>query len=87
MLFLVGLVWILGMSLVLLMCMYHDKERARSKQWRISEKTLFTLAVCGGALGGLLGMYSLRHKIKKTAFKIGFPLITVVHVLLLARVI
>lgn len=87
MLFLVGLVWILGMSLVLLMCMYQDKERARSKQWRISEKTLFTLAICGGALGGLLGMYSLRHKTQKKAFKVGFPLIMVVHVLLLARFI
>lgn len=87
MLFWVGLAWVLGLSLVLLLCMYQDKERAKRKQWRISEKTLFALAVCGGALGGLLGMYSLRHKIKKTAFKIGFPLITVVHVLLLARVI
>lgn len=87
MLFWVGLAWVLGLSLVLLLCMYQDKERAKRKQWRISEKTLFALAVGGGALGGILGIYLLRHKTKKTAFTVGFPLITVLHFVLLVWVI
>ncbi len=87
MLFWVGLAWVLGLSLVLLLCMYQDKERAKRKQWRISEKTLFALAIGGGALGGILGIYLLRHKTKKTAFTVGFPLITVLHFVLLGWVI
>ena len=53
-----------------------DKRRARRRQWRIPEKTLFALVLLGGGIGGTMGMYVFRHKTKHWYFRIGFPLIT-----------
>ena len=42
-----------------------DKRRARKNvpgASRVPEKTLLLLISLGGALGGLVGMYALRHK-------------------------
>jgi len=33
-----------------------DKVKAQKNQYRISERTLWTLAIIGGALGGTAGM-------------------------------
>lgn len=72
-------------SLVLGILMYIDKQRAIKKEWRISEKTLFTLAFLGGAIGGVLGMYLVRHKTKHNSFAFGFPLLAAVHVFILVQ--
>lgn len=50
-----------------------DKNRAKKKQWRIKERTLFLIAILGGSLGSVLGMYTYRHKTKHKAFVIGMP--------------
>lgn len=42
---------------------------------RISEKALFLWALCGGALGALLGMKVWRHKTKHWYFVWGVPAI------------
>ena len=63
--------------------MGYDKRRARLGQWRIPEKTLFLAAACFGAAGGLLGMRVFRHKTRHTAFRIGFPALLAVQILLL----
>ena len=73
------------MSVVLGVLMYIDKQRAIKKEWRISEKSLFTLAIAGGAIGGVLGMYLCRHKTKHNNFAFGFPLLAAVHVFLLVQ--
>lgn len=52
-----------------------DKQRARKKRWRIPERTLMTLALLGGSLGCLIGMYTVRHKTRHPKFTIGIPLI------------
>ena len=52
-----------------------DKSRARRHTWRIPEKTLFAVALLGGSIGCLAGMYSFRHKTKHPSFTIGLPLI------------
>lgn len=72
-------------SLVLCVLMYMDKQRAIKREWRIAEKTLFTLAIFGGALGGVLAMYLFRHKTKHNAFSFGFPLLGAVHVFLIVQ--
>ena len=41
-----------------LLLMRIDKEKARRHRWRISEATLFTVALLGGSAGVLLGMYA-----------------------------
>ncbi|WP_311594642.1 DUF1294 domain-containing protein [Priestia endophytica] len=46
----------------------------------MSEKTLFLIALLGGALGGIIGMYTYRHKTKHLSFKVGFPLFMLLHI-------
>ncbi len=50
-----------------------DKKKAQKKKWRISEKTLFSIAVLGGAWGSTLGMFVFHHKTKHWYFRYGFP--------------
>lgn len=73
------------MSLVLCIFMYVDKQRAIKKEWRIAEKTLFVLAIFGGAIGGVLGMYLFRHKTKHNSFAFGFTFIAAVQIFLLVQ--
>lgn len=58
-----------------------DKAKAKAKAWRISEKTLLSIAVLGGAVGVWLGMEVFRHKTKHMHFKYGVPLIFIIEVL------
>ena len=55
--------------------MLYDKYLAKNNLWRIPEKTLLGIAVFGGSIGCLLGMYAARHKTKHLKFTIGIPLI------------
>lgn len=74
------------MSIVLCTFMYIDKSRARKHEWRISERSLFTLAILGGACGGVLGMYLFRHKTKHNSFAFGFPIIAAVQIFIVVRI-
>ena len=58
-----------------------DKHEAKKGNWRVSEKTLFTLVVLGGSIGGILGMFTFRHKTKKWYFRFGFPIILILQIL------
>lgn len=58
-----------------------DKDRARKHAWRIPERTLFAVALLGGSLGAILGMYLWHHKTKHWYFVIGMPLILVAQIL------
>lgn len=57
-----------------------DKLKAKKNLWRIPESTLLTIALIGGSIGSLIGMYALRHKTKHPKFTIGIPLILVVQI-------
>ncbi|MTH52898.1 DUF1294 domain-containing protein [Bacillus mangrovi] len=61
-----------------------DKKRAQKSQWRISENTLWLIALAGGVFGSWIGMYTVRHKTKHAAFRIGMPLLGAAHVLFTA---
>lgn len=52
-----------------------DKSRAKKNRRRIPEATMFLVAVLGGSLGVLLGMYAFRHKTLHTKFTVGIPLL------------
>ena len=58
-----------------------DKLKAKKNLWRIPEATLFTVAILGGSIGSLLGMYAVRHKTKHLKFTIGMPLIFALQVM------
>ena len=57
-----------------------DKNRAKHHAWRIPENTLIFLALIGGSVGALAGMYTFHHKTRKTKFKIGIPLILICQI-------
>jgi len=61
------------MSLVLFGLMGIDKRRARKGRWRVRERTLFWLALLGGACGGTLGMFLFHHKTRHWTFRLLFP--------------
>ena len=63
------------MSLVLFGLMGVDKRRARKGRWRVRERTLFLLALLGGACGGTLGMFLFHHKTRHWTFRLIFPLL------------
>ena len=59
-----------------------DKIKAKKNLWRIPEATLFLVAVIGGSIGSILGMYTFRHKTKHIKFIVGMPLILAAQVVL-----
>lgn len=63
-----------------------DKAKAKAEAWRIPEATLLLLALFGGSVGALFGMYGFRHKTQKWQFKLGVPLLLLYHVGLLLMV-
>ncbi len=69
-------------NLIAFLAMYIDKRRAKYGEWRIKEHTLFILALLGGSIGAIVGMYTFRHKTKKMRFVIGFPAILMCEVIL-----
>jgi uncharacterized membrane protein YsdA (DUF1294 family) len=71
------------MNLIGLIVMKTDKERAKKHQYRISERTLWLIALFGGAVGTTAGMQLYRHKTKHLSFKLGFPLLAAAEIILL----
>ena len=63
--------------------MLFDKYASKNKMRRIPEATLMGIAVLGGSLGCLCGMYTVRHKTRHIKFTVGIPVILAVQLLLL----
>ena len=72
------------MNLVSFALMGIDKRRAQRGAWRISEKALFLTTACFGGLGGFLGMKVFHHKTKHWYFRVFFPVLLVVQIVILA---
>ena len=79
----IGMAYLLLANLVGFVLMGIDKHKAKKKQWRIPEKTLFLSAILGGSIGALYGMHLFRHKTKHKSFKFGMPAILIVQLLLI----
>lgn len=76
------LIAVLVMSLISFLLMGWDKRCARRGHWRVSEKALFLSAILMGAIGGTLGMKIFRHKTKHWYFKLFFPALAILQILL-----
>ena len=70
-------------NLIGLLVMYIDKRKAMYGKWRIPEKTLLFVALLGGSIGTMAGMYLFRHKTKKIKFTLGFPTIFISEVVII----
>lgn len=74
----IAIVYIL-MSLVTLTLYYSDKRKAKKNKWRIKEKTLLIFPWLLGSLGGLIGVFGLRHKTKHWYFVLNNIAAFIVH--------
>lgn len=52
-----------------------DKHAAIHGRRRVSEKTLFSIAIIGGSIGLFISMLFFRHKTKHWYFMIGVPVL------------
>lgn len=77
------IIYLIIINLIAFLAMYLDKRKARYGKWRIPERSLFILALIGGSIGAIIGMYTFRHKTKKYRFSIGFPVILVLQIVLI----
>ena len=59
-----------------------DKRRASKRAFRIPEATLFLIALIGGSIGSIIGMYTFRHKTRHWYFVYGMPFILFVQIAL-----
>ena len=74
------IIYLIIINLIAFLAMYIDKRKARYGKWRIPEQSLFFLALIGGSIGAIAGMYAFRHKTKKLRFSIGFPVILILQI-------
>lgn len=69
--------WIVFISVLTTAVTVADKIRAAKGRFRISEKTLFILALSGGSLAEYVTMKLIRHKTLHKRFMLGLPLIII----------
>ena len=73
--------YLIFINVVGVLIMKIDKSASKIKgMTRVPERTLWVIALFGGAIGTTIGMYLFRHKTRHVQFKIGFPLIAIVQI-------
>ena len=73
------LIYLLIVNAVSFSVMLYDKFLAKNNLWRIPESTLMSIAIIGGSVGVLLGMYTARHKTRYLKFTLGIPAILILQ--------
>ncbi|MGG0644666.1 DUF1294 domain-containing protein [Sporosarcina gallistercoris] len=73
-----GIEWIAFISIWAFIAMGYDKRQAKRKKSRVSEKTLWLLAIAGGGIGAYFGMQVFRHKTLHTSFRVGFLMLALI---------
>ena len=79
---LILLVYFLIINIIGFAMMGIDKKKAKKRSFRIPEASLFIIAVIGGSLGTIAGMYFFRHKTRHWYFVYGMPAISVLQIIL-----
>ena len=75
----IAIIYLILINILTFIAFGVDKSRARNHAWRTPEKRLFFLAVIGGSVGAIAGMYFFRHKTRHWYFVIGMPLILILQ--------
>lgn len=75
------LAYLLIINAAVFLLMLADKHWARKKLRRIPENIFLLLALLGGSIGILAGMYTARHKTRKPKFYICVPIILAAQLL------
>lgn len=77
------MIYFMLISLILFILMGLDKLFAIKKMWRIPEKTLIAIGYLGGAIGGIVGMTTFRHKTQKIKFWTNFVIALIFNILIM----
>lgn len=80
------IIYLLIINIIAFLAMFIDKKKAEKDRWRIKESTLLTLALIGGSIGAIAGMYTFHNKTKKPRFFIGIPVIIVFQTMLIIAI-
>lgn len=75
----IPLIYFAAVSVITAVITSLDKYKAKKGAFRISEATLFILALLGGALSEYLTMRLIRHKTLHKRFMIGLPVIVLIQ--------
>ena len=67
------------MSVITLFAYKIDKSKAKKGSWRTKEKTLLILPWLMGGLGGIIGIYGVRHKTNHWYFPLNNVLALIVQ--------
>lgn len=79
--------WYLLIGMVTYAVYAKDKRAAEQGKWRTPEATLHLLSVLGGWVGALLAQNYLRHKTKKSEFRMAYYLTVIINLALLLYLI
>ncbi len=79
--------YLAAVNLIGLALMGIDKRKAKKRAFRIPEATLFIVAIIGGSVGSIAGMYLFRHKTRHRSFVLGMPLILLAQIALVYTVL
>lgn len=82
MLYTLLLLYMLFINVVALIMYGVDKYKAVHSAWRISERVLLLVALIGGAMGAMIGMYLFCHKTRHARFVVLVPLFLVAQLYL-----
>ena len=69
------------MNLIGFALMGIDKYRAKKRRFRLPAATLFIVAIIGGSIGSIIGMYAFRHKTRHWYFVYGMPFILLLQII------
>ncbi len=75
--------YVIIMNVIGFFMMGLDKRKAIKHAFRIPEANLFTIAIIGGSIGCIAGMYFFRHKTRHWYFVYGMPAILLLQIALL----
>ena len=73
------LYYLLAINVITLLVYIADKIKAKRHMWRIPESALLSLAIIGGSIGALIGIFVIRHKSQHPKFRIGVPIIFILQ--------
>ena len=75
-----AIAWLVAATIIALIVTLWDKNRARRREWRVQESSLWLIALLGGAAAMFITMLIVRHKTRHMQFMVGLPLLTLLQV-------
>ncbi len=72
--------YLIVINIISFLSMGWDKRKAKTHRYRTPESVLFILAILGGSIGSIFGMYGFRHKTQHWYFVVGMPVILILQI-------